>query len=70
MAALKAQLAKADAAILADDEDRVRCIGWHLQEVLKPTVPVHRMVFHEITREAIQSALKEMRTIDLGLVHV
>lgn len=68
--ALKAQLARADELILATDEDREgESIGWHLQEVLQPTVPVRRMVFHEITREAIQAALQEMRTIDQDLVH-
>lgn len=66
---LKEQLAKADELILATDEDREgESIGWHLHEVLKPKVPVRRMVFHEITREAIQAALAETRTIDLDLV--
>ncbi len=68
--ALKAQLANADELILATDEDREgESIGWHLQEVLKPTVPVRRMVFHEITREAILESLRDMRTIDQDLVH-
>ncbi len=67
---LKAQLARADELILATDEDREgESIGWHLQEVLQPKVPVRRMVFHEITREAIQASLNEMRTIDQDLVH-
>ncbi len=70
VAALKAQLASADELILATDEDREgESIGWHLQQVLKPTVPVHRMVFHEITKDAIQASLKEMRAIDQDLVH-
>ncbi len=53
---LKELLAKADELILATDEDREgESIGWHLTEVLKPKVPVRRMVFHEITKEAIQA---------------
>ncbi len=48
---LKAKLKDADALLLATDEDREgEAIAWHLVEVLKPTVPVRRMVFHEITR--------------------
>ncbi len=67
---LKKQLADADELILATDEDREgESIGWHLYEVLKPKVPVRRMVFHEITRDAIQAALADMRTIDEDLVH-
>jgi DNA topoisomerase-1 len=67
---LKSQLKSADELILATDEDREgESIGWHLFEVLKPKVPVRRMVFHEITRDAIQKALSEARTIDLDLVH-
>lgn len=67
---LKAKLKNADELILATDEDREgESIGWHLHEVLKPKVPVRRMVFHEITREAIQKALNETRTIDQDLVH-
>jgi DNA topoisomerase-1 len=55
---LKAALKDADELILATDEDREgESIGWHLQEVLKPKQPVRRMVFHEITREAIEQAL-------------
>jgi DNA topoisomerase-1 len=66
---LREQLKKADALILATDEDREgESIGWHLSEVLKPKVPVQRMVFHEITREAIQQALRETRAIDHNLV--
>ncbi len=67
---LRKKLKNADELILATDEDREgESIGWHLHEVLKPKVPVRRMVFHEITREAIQQALKETRTIDDDLVH-
>jgi DNA topoisomerase I len=67
---LKAKLKNADELILATDEDREgESIGWHLHEVLKPKVPVRRMVFHEITREAIQKALDETRAIDQDLVH-
>jgi len=67
---LKAALKDADELILATDEDREgESIGWHLHEVLKPKQPVRRMVFHEITREAIEQALRETRTIDLDLVH-
>jgi DNA topoisomerase I len=66
---LKAALKDAKDLYLATDEDREgEAISWHLQEVLKPKVPVHRMVFHEITKEAIQNALKNTRQIDQGLV--
>ena len=54
---------------LATDEDREgEAISWHLREVLKPKVPVQRLVFHEITKEAIQAALSTTRDIDDGLV--
>src|SRR6056297_2018826 len=66
---LKAALKGADSLYLATDEDREgEAISWHLFELLKPTVPVHRLVFHEITREAIQHALDSPRQIDDGLV--
>ncbi len=66
---LKAALKDADQLYLATDEDREgEAISWHLFEILKPEVPVHRLVFHEITREAIQHALDTPRTIDAGLV--
>lgn len=67
--ALKEKLAEAEELILATDEDREgESISWHLIEVLKPKVPFKRMVFHEITREAIQNALNEFRAIDDDLV--
>lgn len=66
---LKARLKDVDELILATDEDREgESIGWHLTEVLKPQVPIRRMVFHEITREAIQEALGHTREIDQQLV--
>lgn len=66
---LRKKLAESDELLLATDEDREgEAIAWHLREVLKPTVPVKRMVFHEITRDAIQRALGETREIDERLV--
>lgn len=66
---LKDKLEEADEVYLATDEDREgESISWHLLEVLKPKVPVKRMVFHEITKEAIQKALTDTREIDLNLV--
>lgn len=54
---------------LATDEDREgEAISWHLRELLKPKVPVRRLVFHEITREAIEEALEHPRDIDDDLV--
>ncbi len=67
--ALKDALKEADELILATDEDREgESISWHLQQLLQPKVPIKRMVFHEITKEAIQDALKNCRTIDEQLV--
>jgi DNA topoisomerase-1 len=66
---LKAALAGADQLYLATDEDREgEAIAWHLTEVLKPRVPMRRMVFHEITRQAIEQAVQQSRDIDKGLV--
>ncbi|MEY4368049.1 MAG: hypothetical protein RLZ28_1464 [Actinomycetota bacterium] len=69
LAEMKAELAKADELFLATDEDREgEAIAWHLLQVLKPKVPVKRMVFHEITKEAIQNALEHTRELDTNLV--
>ena len=66
---LKQALKDADELVIATDEDREgESIGWHLVEVLRPKVPVRRMVFHEITRTAIQRALASPRQIDDHLV--
>jgi DNA topoisomerase I len=66
---LKQLLKDSSELYLATDEDREgEAISWHLCEVLKPKVPVHRLVFHEITSEAIHNALEHPRTIDDGLV--
>jgi len=66
---LKELLKKADELIVATDEDREgESIGWHLVDVLKPTVPVKRMTFSEITKKAILDALKSPRQIDMNLV--
>ncbi|HVW82077.1 MAG TPA: type I DNA topoisomerase [Mycobacteriales bacterium] len=69
VAKLKAALKTVDELYLATDEDREgEAIAWHLQEVLKPRVPVRRMVFHEITRDAIREAVQNPREINRSLV--
>ena len=66
---LKKELALADELYLATDEDREgEAIAWHLMEVLRPKVPVKRMVFNEITKEAIQKAAASTRDINQNLV--
>jgi DNA topoisomerase-1 len=69
VAKLKKLLQEADELLLATDEDREgEAIAWHLREVLKPKVPVHRMVFHEITPEAIREAARTPRELNIKLV--
>jgi DNA topoisomerase-1 len=69
VAELKRKLADADELLLATDEDREgEAIAWHLMEILRPTVPVKRMVFHEITPEAIKHAAETTRDLDMQLV--
>jgi DNA topoisomerase-1 len=69
VAKLKAALADADELYLATDEDREgEAIAWHLLEVLNPKVPVKRMVFHEITRDAIREAAGNTRELNTALV--
>ncbi|QEI43244.1 DNA topoisomerase 1 [Dolichospermum sp. UHCC 0315A] len=66
---LKEALKGVTELILATDEDREgESISWHLYQLLKPKVPTKRMVFHEITKEAIQKALKDCRNIDEQVV--
>ncbi len=69
VAELRKLLKEADELILATDEDREgESIGWHLIQVLKPKVPISRIVFHEITQEAIQGALANRRQLDDNLI--
>ena len=69
VAELKRALKDADELWLATDEDREgEAIAWHLLEVLKPQVPVRRMVFHEITKDAIEEAKANTRDLDIALV--
>jgi len=66
---LRETLSESSELYLATDEDREgEAISWHLTEVLDPDVPTHRMVFHEITRSAIEAALDETRDVDRTLV--
>lgn len=66
---LKDLIKEVDEVFLATDEDREgEAIAWHLVEVLKPKVPVHRMVFHEITKQAIEEAFNHPRDLDDRLV--
>ncbi len=67
---LKAALKGATQLLLATDEDREgESISWHLLQLLAPKMPVKRMVFHEITKEAISKALDQTRDLDMELVH-
>jgi DNA topoisomerase-1 len=69
VAELRKALKDADELYIATDEDREgEAIGWHLVELLKPKIPVHRMVFHEITEKAILAALNNPRDLDIKLV--
>ena len=69
IAELKQELKGASELLLATDEDREgEAIAWHLLEVLKPKIPVRRMVFHEITEHAISDALEQTRELDMKLV--
>jgi DNA topoisomerase-1 len=69
VSALRKEMKHADSLYLATDEDREgEAIAWHLLQVLKPTVPVHRMVFHEITANAIREAVENPREIDQQVV--
>ncbi len=69
VAELKALMKGADELILATDEDREgEAIAWHLVEVLEPKIPIKRMVFNEITKEAIQKAVNETRDLDYHLI--
>ncbi|NEB77872.1 type I DNA topoisomerase [Streptomyces sp. SID14478] len=66
---LKDLLKDSDELFLATDEDREgEAIAWHLLEVLKPKVPVHRMVFHEITKDAIRAAVANPRELNTRMV--
>jgi DNA topoisomerase-1 len=69
VADLKRELKDADELYLATDADREgEAISWHLLEVLKPKVPVHRMAFTEITKEGVQRGLEQVRDLDMDLV--
>lgn len=67
---LKKKVKEADQLILATDEDREgESISWHIIDIIKPEIPVKRMVFHEITKEAISKALENFRELDMDLVN-
>ena len=67
---MKSLLKDSEQLVLATDEDREgESISWHLLKVLKPSCPVYRMVFHEITRSAILNAFSSCRELDMNLVH-
>ncbi len=67
--ALKAAVKEASEVLLATDPDREgESISWHLKEVLRPNVPVRRIVFHEITEEAVKEALRNAHEVDENLV--
>lgn len=69
IADLRKQLSAASKLILATDDDREgEAISWHLLQVLKPSIPVHRAVFHEITPDAVRSAFNNFRELDIALV--
>ena len=69
VAELKELMKGADELLLATDEDREgEAIAWHLVEVLEPKIPIKRMVFNEITKEAIQAAVINTRDLDYNLI--
>jgi DNA topoisomerase-1 len=69
VAELKELMKEADELLLATDEDREgEAIAWHLVEVLQPKIPIKRMVFNEITKEAIQAAVENTRDLDYNLI--
>jgi DNA topoisomerase-1 len=69
VAELKELMKNAEELILATDEDREgEAIAWHLVEVLEPKIPIKRMVFNEITKEAIQAAVEDTRDLDYHLI--
>jgi len=69
VAELKALMKNAEELILATDEDREgEAIAWHLVEVLEPKIPIKRMVFNEITKEAIVAAIENTRDLDYNLI--